>query len=164
VNRGPVVVVVGNPRPQSRTFQAAVAVARALTGAEPDRAIDLAALGPALLDWDDPEVGELVALAAQARLLVVASPTYKGSYTGILKLFLDRFVAGSLAGVTTVPLMLGGGELHALAVEVFLKPVLAELGASCPSPGLFLVDTHYADLEPIRPQLVRLQRLLATDA
>jgi FMN reductase len=26
---------------------------------------------------------------------------------------------------------------------VFLKPVLAELGASCPMPGLYLLDTDY---------------------
>jgi FMN reductase len=85
-----------------------------------------------------------------------------------LKLFLDRIGGGSLAGVTAVPLMLGGDWRHSLAPEVFLKPVLAELGASCPTRGLFLLDSDFgttADaatgnsatmnswLETARPQL-----------
>ena len=56
-------------------------------------------------------------------------------------MFLDRFGAGSLAGTTAIPLMLGGDWRHALAPEVFLKPVLAEIGASTPSRGLFLLDS-----------------------
>lgn len=75
-----------------------------------------------------------------SELVVVASPTYKTTYTGLLELFLDRFGAGSLAAATAVPLMLGGDLRRSLAPEVFLKPVLAELGASCPTPGLFLLD------------------------
>jgi FMN reductase len=39
--------------------------------------------------------------------------------------------------------MLGGAWSHALAPEVFLKPVLVELGASCPVSGLYLLDTDY---------------------
>ena len=39
--------------------------------------------------------------------MVVASPTYKATYAGLLKLFLDRLGGESLAGVTAVPLMLG---------------------------------------------------------
>jgi len=37
--------------------------------------------------------------------------------------------------------MLGGAWIHALAPEVFLKPVLSEIGASTPTRGLFLLDT-----------------------
>lgn len=93
---------------------------------------------------------------------MVASPTYKATYTGLLKLFLDRFGAGSLASVTAVPLMLGGDMRHSLAPEAFLKLVLAELGASSPTRGLFLLDadadTDWADaltgwLAVVRTQL-----------
>ena len=138
-----VTVVVGNPKPQSRTLAAAVRVARELTGAEPDRTIDLADFGARLLDWNDPAVAEAVATVTASRLVVVGTPTYKGSYTGLLKLFLDRFAAGSLAGTVAIPLMLGGHWKHALAPEVFLKPVLAELGASLPTSGLFLLDSEW---------------------
>jgi hypothetical protein len=59
----------------------------------------------------------------------------------LLKLFLDRFGAGALTGITAVPLLLGGDWRHSLAPEVFLKPVLAELGASVRTRGLFLLDS-----------------------
>ena len=134
------VVVVGNPKPRSRTLHAATLVAEKLTGRAPDIALDLVDLGPRLLDWTDEEVAQAVADVTAADLLVVASPTYKATYTGLLKLFLDRFAAGSLATVTAVPLMLGGDWRHSLAPEAFLKPVLAELGASSPTRGLFLID------------------------
>ncbi len=140
-----VAIVVGNPKPRSRTFHAAEVVAEKLTGRAPDLAIDLIDLGAALLDWSDPAVAQAVADVTAADLIIVASPTYKATYTGLLKLFLDRFSAGSLASVTAVPLMLGGNLSHSLAPEAFLKPVLAELGASSPTRGLFLLDTDADD-------------------
>jgi FMN reductase len=117
-------------------------VAERLAGRPADLSIDLTELGAALLDWTDPAVAELVAAVQAADLAVVASPTYKGSYTGLLKLFLDRFGAGSMTG-TAIPLMLGGHWRHALAPELLLKPVLVEIGATCPTAGLFLPDTEF---------------------
>jgi len=88
-------VVVGNPKAGSRTLASAQRVVRELTGAEPDLVVDLAELGPALLDWSSDEVTALVEQLGAADLVVVASPTYKGTFTGLLKLFLDRFAAGT---------------------------------------------------------------------
>jgi FMN reductase len=136
-------VVVGNPKAASRTLEAASKVAERLGGAPPDLILDLVELGPGLLGWGDEAVGRAVAQVQEASWVVVASPTYKATYTGLLKLFLDQFAAGSLAGVTAFPVMLGGAWTHALAPEVFLKPVLVELGASCPVSGLYLLDTDY---------------------
>ena len=48
-----------------------------------------------------------VELAKSSDLLVVASPTYKAAYTGLLKAYFDRFGSGALAGVVAIPLMLG---------------------------------------------------------
>ena len=136
-------VVVGNPKPGSRTLDAATKVAQRLGGRPADLVLDLVELGPGLLGWGDEAVGRAVASVQEASWVVVASPTYKATYTGLLKLFLDQFAAGSLRGVVAFPLMLGGAWSHALAPEVFLKPVLAELGASCPVSGLYLLDTDY---------------------
>jgi FMN reductase len=142
-------IVVGNPKPRSRTYQAAELVLERLTGRPPDLRIDLVDLGAGLLDWNDAAVARAVADVRAADLVVVASPTYKATYTGLLKLFLDRFGAGSLTGVTTIPLMLGGDWRHSLAPEVHLKPVLAEIGASSPTRGLFLLDSDYAESEAL---------------
>jgi FMN reductase len=136
-------VVVGNPKPRSRTYQAAVLVAEKLGSRPADLVVDLVDLGPALLQQESADLAQTVAAVQSSSLVVVASPTYKASYTGLLKLFLDRMGAGALAGVTAVPLMLGGDLRHSLAPEVFLKPVLVELGATCPTPGLFLPEHDY---------------------
>ena len=138
-----VAVVVGNPKPASRTLAAAQLVARALSRREPDLVLDLATLGPALLDWDDATVTRWVADVGAADVVVVASPTYKGTYTGLLKLFLDRFPPGGLRGVV-VPLMLGAGPGHAMAPELTLRPVLVELGATTVR-GHYQLDSLYDD-------------------
>ena len=157
------VVVVGNPKPASRTLAAATYVARELTSSEPDLVVDLATLGPALLDWSSDEVAALVAAVGAADLVVVATPTYKGTYTGLLKLFLDRFAGGTGLRGVAVPLMLGASQAHALAPELSLRPVLTELGATVPGRGLFIVDTDHDDpaayrtwLETTRPAIAGL--------
>lgn len=137
-------VVVGNPKPASRTLTAASYVARELSGADPDLVVDLGTIGAALLDWSDPAVGELVRQVGAADLVVVASPTYKATYTGLLKLFLDRFSTTGISGVA-VPLMLGGGPAHALAPELTLRPVLSEIGATVPVRGLYVLDAQHDD-------------------
>ncbi|WJY01695.1 NAD(P)H-dependent oxidoreductase [Curtobacterium sp. 458] len=139
-------VVAGNPKPASRTLDAATVVLDRLTGRAPDHVVDVIDLGPGLLGWGAPAVSEAVRTVAGSDLVVVASPTFKATYTGVLKLFLDQFATGDgLAGVVAVPLMLGAGPAHALAPEVFLKPVLVELGATVPAPALYLNDKHYSE-------------------
>ncbi len=152
-----VAVVVGNPKPQSRTLAAATYVATQLSGSEPDLVVDLADLGPALLDWSDPTVAGLVEEVGAADLVVFASPTYKGTYTGLLKLFLDRFATDGLSGVA-VPLMLGAGPGHALAPELTLRPVLTEIGGSVPVRGLYVVDSAFDDPAAYEPWLAAARR------
>lgn len=158
-------VVVGNPKPGSRTLQAALRLATLLTGAAPDLAIDLADLGARLLDWGDAGIAETVETVRRLDLLIVASPTYKATYTGLLKLFLDRFPNNALDGVVAVPLMLGAGPGHALAPEAYLRPVLSELGASIPTRALYLLDSAYDDAEAFEPWLAASRdRILAAVA
>jgi FMN reductase len=138
-----VVAVVGNPKPGSRTRGAAELVAERLTGAPASTVIELADLGPALLAGGDPAVAAAKRAVLDADLVVFASPTYKATYTGLLKLFLEQFAAGELHGTTAVALMLGASPHHALAGELTLKPVLSEIGCSCPTPALFLLESSW---------------------
>lgn len=146
-------VVVGNPKPASRTLAAATRVATELSGHDPDIVVDLATLGADLLDWSDSSVNELVEQIGSADLVVVASPTYKGTYTGLLKLFLDRFATGVGLRGQAVPLLLGAAPEHALAAELTLRPVLTELGASIPGRALFVLDTQFDDPAAYEPWL-----------
>ncbi|GAA3139289.1 NADPH-dependent FMN reductase [Nonomuraea roseoviolacea] len=149
-----VVTLVGNPREGSRTLAVAVRATRAVArrigydDAVPGEVVDLSALGPHLLSPGPyPGVEAALHLVARSSLLVVASPTYKGTYTGLLKVFLDRLPSGALAGTTALPLLVMGDPAHSLAVEVHLRPLLVELGATVPTPGLALLESQLTDLD-----------------
>jgi FMN reductase len=137
-------VVVGNIKPSSRTLAAAELLAERLTWAPADVVVDVVTLGAGLLGWGDDAVSAAIADVRSCDVLVVGSPTYKGTYTGVVKLFLDLIPAGGLEGITAFPLMLGAGPGHALAPELLLKPVLV---AVCPAQGLYLLDSTYADAD-----------------
>ncbi|WP_406312222.1 NAD(P)H-dependent oxidoreductase [Streptosporangium sp. NBC_01639] len=149
-----IVTVVGNPRAGSRTYEVAVQATQTLAariGHEgPSEVVDLAALAP-VLPAPEPssEVAAALELVTQASVLVVASPTYKGTYTGLLKVFLDRIRGGALASTVALPLLVMGDARHALAVEVHFRPLLVELGATVPTPGLAVLEAELGDLETV---------------
>src|SRR5207253_8207702 len=147
------VCVVGNPRVGSRTLQAAVevmhqlaAVARARGAEVRETTLDLAEIAPRLFDWEDATAEQWMSEALAADVLVVASPTYKATYTGLLKAFVDRFPPNALAGHVAIPVMVAAAPIHGLAVETFLRPLLIEVGASCPTRGLFVLESQLPEL------------------
>ena len=148
-----IAVVTGNPKPGSRTHGVALAVAGALATAltapvvVPDVVVDLAEHASSLFDWSAPQLSSLTAKVAAADVVIFASPTYKAAYTGMLKAFLDRYGSDGLAGTIAVPVMTGGWAGHSLAVEVHLRPVLVELGATVPSRGLYVTEPELADVD-----------------
>jgi FMN reductase len=154
-------VVVGNPKPNSRTLDAAVGLARKLTGVEPAKVIDVVTLGPGLLGFGDPGVEAARDAVASASVAIFASPTYKATYTGILKLFLDQFPSDGLAGVVGLPVMMGAGPAHAMAPDLLLKPVLVELGAICPAQGLYVMEKTYNEDPRVDAWVARVKPLLA---
>jgi FMN reductase len=141
-----ITVVVGNPKRASRTRTVAEAVAARAGGAlslpavTDDDVVELADLGPSLFDWTSADVRQRVEQLSASRLAVIATPIYKATYTGLLKAFLDWFGQTGLSGVTAIPVMVGAGSQHALAVEVHLRPVLIEIGARVPTRGVFVRD------------------------
>ena len=141
-----VVALVGNPRPGSRTLAAAQQVAARL-GADVTT-VDLATIGHELFTAERTLLDPALRAVAAARLLVVATPVYKASYTGLLKSFLDLYGPDGLAGVVAVPLVISGNPAHALVGEVHLRPLLVELGATVPTRSLAVTEAELVDLDP----------------
>ena len=143
-----IVSVVGNPQAGSRTL----AVATAL-GARLGNALDASTAAVDLADFADDIVRgseraqALVAEVCEADVVVACSPTYKATYTGLLKIFLDLFPNQALAGRVAVPVMTGGSMAHALAGDVHLRPLLVELGASVPTRALYLTMDRMPELD-----------------
>lgn len=149
-----IAVVVGNPKPSSRTLRVAESVAdvieKLLPGEPAERqVIDLADHASKLFEWPEPTLSALNDAVAAADVLIVASPTYKATYTGLLKAFLDRYPSNGLNGVVAIPVMTGAAADHAMATEVNLRPLLVELGATVPSRGLYMVMTRIAELDQV---------------
>ena len=138
-----IVVVSGNPRAGSRTSTLAVATGAAIAGrlgSPPPHVIEVGALGTGLLTPGDEATAAALAAIAQAGLVVVATPTYKGSYTGVLKVLLDQLPAQALAGKIAVPVVTAGVAPQATAAEDVLRRLLVELGAIVVRPGLPVVE------------------------
>jgi len=145
-------IVVGNPKPRSRTLQIAEAVAERVagaTGASVARTVDLCDHAADLFAWPHEGLAALNDAVAASDYLVIASPTYKAAYTGLLKAFLDRYPSNGLDGVTAFPVMTGASLVHAMAIDTQLRPVLVELGASVPTRGLFFEMSQMGHLEDV---------------
>jgi FMN reductase len=76
------------------------------------------------------ELRAAVEAVTDADALVVVSPTFSASVSGLFKSFLDLFEADSLPGTPTLLAATGGTERHSLMLEHALRPLLVYLGAS----------------------------------
>jgi FMN reductase len=137
-------VLSGSPSPTSRTARLGGHLARRLSldGFDVEH-LDLRGLPPdALLEADTahPEVRRALDRVAAANGVVVATPVYKASYTGLLKAFLDLLPQDGLAGKTVLPLATGGTIAHVLSIDYALRPVLSALSARHVVGGVFLLD------------------------
>ncbi|MFJ7156420.1 NADPH-dependent FMN reductase [Streptomyces sp. NPDC101118] len=108
---------------------------------------------------DGEAIRRAVEAVAAADGLIVATPVYKASYSGLLKVFLDLLPQDALHGKTVLPLVTGGSLAHVLAIDYALRPVLSALGARHVVAGRFLLDSHIERL----PGGVRLRPEAAVD-
>ncbi|ALU73556.1 NADPH-dependent FMN reductase (plasmid) [Rhodococcus erythropolis R138] len=134
-------ILCGNPKSESRTLGIAEALVKQLLieGTYDLTIIDLPAHADQIFAWPSNVMSDFIETITECDLLIVASPTYKATYTGMLKAFLDRLPADGLKDIIAIPLMTGGDLTHSMGPEVNLRPLLVELGASIPSRGFYFV-------------------------
>jgi FMN reductase len=150
-----VVVVSGHPRPGSRTLRLATAVGKRFAesrGQATFVTVDVAELGPALLLPADGATGEALLQVQDATLLIVATPTYRGTYSGALKVLFDQLPANALAGVLAVPVVTADIQSQADAAEAFLARLLSELGADVVDFGLTAIGPELTDPATVADQ------------
>jgi FMN reductase len=78
---------------------------------------------------DEPALRRALDAVAAADAVVIATPVYKASFSGLLKAFLDLLPQDGLAGKVVLPLATGGSQSHLLALDYALRPVLQALEA-----------------------------------
>jgi FMN reductase len=139
-----VVSISGSPAVQSRSTHLLSVAEAALRGHDLNvRRIDARELPPAALmhaDFAHPAIQAALQLIEHAQAVVIATPLYKASYSGLLKTLLDLLPQAGLAGKIVLPIATGGSLAHLLALDYALKPVLSSLGARHHLPNVFASD------------------------
>ncbi len=122
-----VLALNASPSGTSRTHAlAAAAVAMGGGG----RVVDLASLpADALLGRTaDPAVDALLGDLSAAAILVLATPVYRATYTGLLKVVFDQLREGDLGGTACVLAATAATPAHFLSLDTGLRALVASLG------------------------------------
>lgn len=144
-----VVVLVGNPVGGSRTSAVARRVAEGLLpdARECVEVVELADYGAGILSPEDDRVFRAHETIASARILVVGTPVYKASFTGMLKVFLEDLEPTALESTVVVPVVLSASSAHGALADLQLRIVLEAVGALLPVPS-FVLEEHHLDHLP----------------
>jgi FMN reductase len=141
----------GNTRRPSRTRTLVEAIGRRVTR---HRAVhfelhDLVDAGPGIgaiaRDQLPPAVAEILAAIESADALIVGTPVYKGSYTGLFKHLVDFIEPAALTGKPVVLTATGGGTRHALIAEHQLRPLFGFFGALSIPTSVYASDEDFHD-------------------
>ncbi|MGO4111592.1 NADPH-dependent FMN reductase [Paenibacillus sp. YAF4_2] len=97
--------------------------------------------------FDSPAIVEASSLVESADVVIIASPVYKASFTGVLKTFLDLLPQKGLSGKFVTPLFIGGTIAHLLSIDYALKPVLSALNAKHFGSGVYATDSQIARVD-----------------
>jgi FMN reductase len=147
-----VVGVSGSLHEPSRTTEL-VRVILAEVGARTEiesTLIEIAALGPGFAGalhrhQVSPAVEEALQLIESADLLVVGSPVYRASFTGLFKHLFDFVGQYDLVGTPVLLAATGGGERHALIIEHQLRPLFGFFQALTLPIGVYASSSDFAN-------------------
>lgn len=80
---------------------------------------------------------------AEADALVVVTPTFQASYSGLFKSFVDLVEPDTLRGTPVLLAATGGTERHSLVLEHALRPLFAHLGAVSVPTGVYAATADF---------------------
>lgn len=127
---------------------------------------DVEDLGPSLaaarsVNDLDPAARRVIRTIIESEALVIGSPTYKGSYTGLFKHVIDLLDPSDLRGKPIVLTATGGGDRHSLVVEHQLRPLFAFFEAFVTPTAIYASGRDFTDGAPSTAILGRVNQALA---
>ncbi|MGE8656327.1 MAG: FMN reductase [Achromobacter sp.] len=128
------------------------------------RLVELGQLAPHLAGatWRNhlPDTVEReLAAVEQADVLVVATPVFRGSYTGLFKHFFDFIHQDALIDKPVLLAATGGSERHALMIDHQLRPLFSFFQARTLPLGVYATDKDFADYRLQDAALIERARL-----
>nr|WP_218848919.1 FMN reductase [Nocardioides perillae] len=147
-----VVVSAGLSVPSSTRLLAdrlAAATVEALEDAEVTH-VELRALAHQLTDrlltgFAGPELEEAIEDVRRADGLVVVTPVFSASYSGLFKTFFDVLEPGTLDGVPVLVAATAGTARHSLVLDHALRPLFSYLRAVVVPTGVFAATDDFGD-------------------
>ncbi|WP_423066400.1 FMN reductase [Devosia sp. CN2-171] len=149
---------------RTRNLVEAVADAAARRSGAAVSIFDLTEIHPSLGSTLDPrrapaDLEQLIATITAADALIVGSPVYKGTYTGLFKHLFDLIEPKALKDKPVVLTATGGSERHALVVDHGLRPLFAFFSADIIATGLYATEPDFVEHQPHSPALLaRIER------
>lgn len=105
-----------------------------------------------------PSVEAAVAAVAEAHVLLVGTPVYRASFSGLLKVFFDLLPQDALAGKVVIPIATGGTQAHQLVLDHSLRPLIASVGGVSVALGVYGTDAQFVGGEPDPVLIQRIDR------
>lgn len=104
-------------------------------------------LGAATFRTQLPQaVEQELAAVEQADILIVASPVFRGSYTGMFKHFFDLVHQDALIDKPILLAATGGSQRHALMIDHQLRPLFSFFQARTLPLGVYATDSDFDEV------------------
>ena len=91
-----------------------------------------------------PELAAAQRAVAEADGIVVVTPVFSASYSGLFKTFFDVLEQGALDGTPVLLAATGGTPRHSLVIEHALRPLFAYLHAIVVPTGVYAATDDFA--------------------
>ena len=154
------VAVNGSPTNTSKTHALAAAAIELAGAGTLVNVADLSA-DALLMRGKDPNLDETLSLIAGSARLVLVTPVYRATFSGMLKLVLDLLPTDALAGTGVVLAATAASPTHFLSLDTGLRPVVASLGGWSAPTVVYATERDFtADNEPSPPLVATLGRAL----
>ena len=112
-----------------------------------------------LAGFAPPALEKVLETVAAADALIVVSPIFSTSYSGLFKSFIDILDRESISGK---PVLIGanaGTARHSLAIDYAIRPLFAYLHAEPVSTGVFAASSDWGGTEDeVAPLSARIER------
>lgn len=100
-----------------------------------------------LTGFASPELQVRLDAIAEADALVVATPVYAASYSGLFKMLVDVLPKDALRDTPVLLGATGGTARHSLAIDHALRPLFAHLGALVAPVAVFAASEDWGSVE-----------------
>lgn len=99
--------------------------------------------------------------AGQADAIIAATPVFKGSYSGVFKMFFDALDNHAITGVPVLIAATAGTARHSLVLDYSLRPLFSYLRAITMPTAVFAATDDFGQSSDLDSRITRAARELA---